>query len=176
VAIAKLSSWAAIMGVEDLLLLGLDGHGLPEDLEKIWASYHADETLFARFWQNGFEHANRLVGDEWFREADWRVDAVVEDDPVCNRFIFRAVKDLKLGSSDVRFEKGEGFDWFDAHKYGEREVREMCRTAGLSVVRVWKTTDSEMRKFSRRRALKCHLKISRSISSQTQRRRRLRIT
>jgi uncharacterized SAM-dependent methyltransferase len=137
----------AIMRTGDLLLVGLDGHGLPEDREKIWASYHGDETAFARFWRNGFEHANRLVGEEWFREADWSVHAVIEDDPVCHRFIFRALKDVILGSSGLRFEKGEEFDWFDAHKYRESEVREICTAAGLSVVRVWKAPDSEMRKF-----------------------------
>jgi len=145
-ALATLKSWAAVMRDDDLILAGMDGHGVPKDYNKIWDSYHSDDKLFDRFWRNGFRVANNLTGEEWFRPEDWSVHSVIETDPVCHRFTFRAERDVALGSSGVVFWKGEEMEWFDAHKYNEKDVRTLCSMAGLEVLRAWKAKNSEMRK------------------------------
>jgi hypothetical protein len=48
-------------------------------------------------------------------------------------------------------QKGEEFDWFDSHKYGEDNVRLMCYKAGLSVIDVWQAPNSEFRQYLVRR-------------------------
>lgn len=105
--------------------------------------------LYEAFWRNGFEHANHLVGEDWFRFEDWTVRGFLEEEPtLSHRFIFQANRDISLGSSGIAFKQGEEFDWFDAHKYGPTDVTRMCSIAGLEVVADWQAPDSHMRKSS----------------------------
>lgn len=148
-ALAHLQSWAALMGPDDILFAGHDGHLPPLHHDKIWAAYHADEAMWQRLWDNGFQCANEIVGEPWFRSADWRLDAVITTEPVCqHRFRFRAQRDVVLGSSGVAFRKGDELGWLDGHRFSEPAVRDISECAGLEVVQVWKADDSEMCKHT----------------------------
>lgn len=145
-ALNHLKFWAHELRPDDLLLVGMDGHLLPRDEKKIWNAYHSCDDLYKRFFLNGFDHANKLAGEEWFREEDWDFLAQLEEKPTTrHRFFFRARRDieLKMGRS---IKKGEELDWFDSHKYGEDSVRLMCSKAGLSAINVWQAPGSEFRK------------------------------
>ncbi|KAF5550826.1 hypothetical protein FPHYL_9271 [Fusarium phyllophilum] len=147
-ALAHLKFWADALRPDDLLLIGMDGHTLPNNKEKIWNAYHSCDDLYHKFFLNGFKHANRLAGEEWFREEDWELLAQLEDEPTTrHRFFFRAKKDVKLKKMSSIIQKGEEFDWFDSHKYGEDNVRLMCYKAGLSVIDVWQAPGSEFRQY-----------------------------
>ncbi|KAF5629181.1 hypothetical protein F25303_10260 [Fusarium sp. NRRL 25303] len=151
-ALAHLKFWADALRPDDLLLIGMDGHTLPNNKEKIWNAYHSCDDLYHKFFLNGFKHANRLAGEEWFREEDWELLAQLEDEPTTrHRFFFRAKKDVKLKKMSRIIQKGEEFDWFDSHKYGEDNVRLMCYKAGLSVIDVWQAPGSEFRQYLVRR-------------------------
>ncbi|KAG4258339.1 hypothetical protein FPRO03_03293 [Fusarium proliferatum] len=151
-ALGHLKFWADAMRPDDLLLIGMDGHTLPNNKEKIWNAYHSCDDLYHKFFLNGFKHANRLAGEEWFREEDWELLAQLEDEPTTrHRFFFRAKKDVKLKKMSRNIQKGEEFDWFDSHKYGEDNVRLMCYKAGLSVIDVWQAPGSEFRQYLVRR-------------------------
>jgi EasF-like predicted methyltransferase len=145
-ALAHLKFWADALRPNDLLLIGMDGHILPGNRDKIWDAYHSCDDLYHQFFLNGFKHANRLAGEEWFREEDWDFLAQLEEEPTTrHRFFFRAKQDVKLEKMGRVIQKGEEFDWFDSHKYGEDNVRLMCYKAGLSVIDVWQAPDSEFR-------------------------------
>lgn len=138
----------------DLMIVGADGHSEPEHHGKIWEMYHADEEGWQRLWDNGFGCANEVVGEEWFRGEDWKLDAVIETTAaaggksVCqHRFRFRARRDVELGSSGVRFREGGEMGWLDAHKFRKELVYELCRLAGLEVVEAWQAEGSEMCRF-----------------------------
>jgi uncharacterized SAM-dependent methyltransferase len=155
-ALHYLRSWATVLRPNDVFLIGMDGHSESGHDDKVWRSYHPHQAQmtkqqldhYGRFWRNGFDHANRLVGQPWFQESDWQVTGLIEHEPTTShRFIFRAKRDIPLGDSGVTFRKGDEMDWFDAHKYGERDVRTLCSLAGLEVLRVWKAPQSEMRKL-----------------------------
>ncbi|EGU80749.1 hypothetical protein FOXB_08789 [Fusarium oxysporum f. sp. conglutinans Fo5176] len=151
-ALAHLKFWADALRPDDLLLIGMDGHTLPNNKEKIWNAYHSCDDLYHKFFLNGFKHANRLAGEEWFREEDWELLAQLEDEPTTrHRFFFRAKKDVKLKKMSRIIQRGEEFDWFDSHKYGEDNVRLMCYKAGLSVIDVWQAPGSEFRQYLVRR-------------------------
>ncbi|KAF5599246.1 hypothetical protein FPCIR_2476 [Fusarium pseudocircinatum] len=151
-ALSHLKFWADALRPDDLLLIGMDGHTLPNNKEKIWNAYHSCDDLYHKFFLNGFKHANRLAGEEWFREEDWELLAQLEDEPTTrHRFFFRAKKDVKLKKMSRIIQKGEEFDWFDSHKYGEDNVRLMCYKAGLSVIDVWQAPGSEFRQYLVRR-------------------------
>jgi EasF-like predicted methyltransferase len=146
-ALSHLKFWADALRSNDLLLIGMDGHTLPGNKDKIWDAYHSCDDLYHKFFLNGFKHANRLAGEEWFHEEDWEFLAQLEEEPTTrHRFFFRAKKDVKLEKMDRVIQKGEELDWFDSHKYGEINVRLMCSKAGLSVIDVWQAPGSEFRK------------------------------
>lgn len=150
-ALSHLKYWASALRPDDLLLIGMDGHILPNNREKIWDAYHSCDDLYHTFFLNGFKHANQLAREEWFREEDWEFLAQLEHEPTTrHRFFFRANKDVKLKMGRT-IKKGEEFDWFDSHKYGEDSVRLMCYKAGLSVLDVWQAPNSEFRQYLVRR-------------------------
>ena len=63
-ALSHLKYWANTLRPDDLLLVGMDGHLVKNDRDKIWAAYHSCDELYKQFFLNGFEHANRLAGEE----------------------------------------------------------------------------------------------------------------
>ncbi|PFH55763.1 hypothetical protein XA68_17655 [Ophiocordyceps unilateralis] len=147
-ALNHLKFWVEAMRPDDLLLIGMDGHMHPRDEDKIWAAYHSRDDLYRQFFANGFEHANRLVGEDWFRQEDWDVEAELETKPTTrHRFFFRAKRDIKLGKLNRTIHAGEELDWFDSHKYDENSVQLMCTKAGLTVIDVWQAPDSEFRQY-----------------------------
>lgn len=147
-AVRNLQKWAEQMREDDLLLVGMDGHLVQQHREKIWAAYHTSGELYKKFFLNGFDHANRLVGQNWLTEDDWTFEAELEEHPTTrHRFFFRANRDIRLDTSDRTIRAGEEFDWFDSHKYGERDVRIMCAKAKLEVIEVWCAPGSEFRQY-----------------------------
>jgi EasF-like predicted methyltransferase len=144
-ALRKVKQWAAILQPDDLLLVGMDAHLAPKDESKIWAAYHSRNDLYKKFFLNGFDHANRLVGETWFREEDWDFEAELEN-PTRHRFYFRANHDFQLGTKGHIIRKGEEMDWFDSHKYSQDDVETMFNKAGLVATNIWQAPDSEFRK------------------------------
>lgn len=146
-ALNHLRYWAEAMRDEDLLLIGMDAHMLPRDKDKIWAAYHSRDDLYRRFFLNGFDHANKLVGKKWFRDEDWDLEAQLEEKPTTrHRFFLRTKRDIELAKIGRVIAAGEELDWFDSHKYDEPSVHLMCSKAGLRVVNVWQAPDSEFRR------------------------------
>lgn len=143
-ALNHLKYWVEVMRPNDLLLVGMDGHLLPHDEKKLWAAYHSRDHLYRRFFLNGFEHANRLMGEAWFREEDWEFLAQLEKEPTTrHRFFFRAKRNVTLGKLGRTISAGQELDWFDSHKYGEDSVRLMCAKAGLTVIDAWQAPGSQ---------------------------------
>lgn len=145
-ALKKVKDWAGILRPDDRLLVGMDAHLVPRDTEKIWAAYHTREDLYTRFFQNGFDYANRLVGETWFRYEDWEQLAELEN-PTRHRFYFRAKRDIQLGTTGRLVSKGEEIDWFDSHKYGQEDVEVMFDKAGLVATDIWRAPNSEFSKW-----------------------------
>lgn len=129
-----------------MLLVGMDAHLTGQDDEKIWASYHTREDLYESFFVSGFEKANCLVGETWFRKEDWDVKAQLEN-PTRHRWYFRANHTFELGTTGRIIQEGEEFDWFDSHKYGEDNVKVMFEKAGLIADTTWQAPGSEFREF-----------------------------
>ncbi|POR34627.1 4-dimethylallyltryptophan N-methyltransferase [Tolypocladium paradoxum] len=147
-ALAHLKCWAQVMRPDDLLLVGMDGHLFPKDKDKIWAAYHSQDDLYRAFFVNGFDHANKLAGETWFREEDWDFEAQLEKEPTTrHRFFFRAKRDVRLGKLARVIAKGQELDWFDSHKHGLENVQAMCSKAGLSIIDVWQPDGSEFRQY-----------------------------
>ena len=146
-AVSHLKYWADGLRSDDLLLVGMDAHLLPKDKAKIWAAYHSCDDLYEQFFLSGFEYANSLLGEKWFRKEDWEFKAALESEPTTrHRFYFRAKRDVHISKVDRTFRAGDEIDWFDSHKYGEVQVDTMCSKAKLSMIEVWQAPGSEFRK------------------------------
>lgn len=145
-ALSHLRSWASSFRPNDYLLIGMDGHLVADHRDKIWDAYHSSDDLFRRFFVNGLNNANKLLGYKLFDENDWDFCAELEEEPTTrHRFFIRAKKDIGMRDDKV-IPKGQEMDWFDSHKYGENDVRLMCAKAGLTVMKSWKAPNSEFRK------------------------------
>lgn len=152
-AIADLKGWVALLRPQDLILAGMDGHSIKAHKDKVWAAYHAHPDLFNKFWSNGFDHANRLLGDDILNLDDWEVDADLDEEEGRHRWFFTAKRDIRLkGPRDAPekvLPKGTEMEWFDAHKHDADDVRDMCSKVGLEVSKIWKLPGSEMSEWTR---------------------------
>jgi uncharacterized SAM-dependent methyltransferase len=163
-AVKSLRTWAKRLRDQDMILAGMDGHRAPEDYSKLMASYHGKggEDLWNRFWKNGFKRLNMIVGSKLFRLEDWEVHGKIQNSPtegVSHQFTFEARRNVAMDVLGIKFAKGEKFDWFDAHKNGEDQVRQMCDEVGLEVVKVWKKPGSRMSKST------CYRQLHRLLAS-----------
>lgn len=144
-ALTSLKSWTEILRWDDVMLVGADGHTAPKYYDKIWDSYHTDENAWQALWDNGFEIANKVVGETWFRSDDWKLDAVIDTEPIGrHQSRFRAQRDVMLGSSGIKFNEGDELVWLEPHKFDRELVHELCALAGLRVDETWQSKDSEM--------------------------------
>lgn len=131
------------------MLIGMDGHLVADQREKIWAAYHSCDQVFREFFNNGLNNANKILGYKLFHEKDWEFLAELEELPTTrHRFFLRAKKDIPLRDDDSVISKGQEIDWFDSHKYGEQDVRLMCGKAGLTVIKSWALPGSDFRTLS----------------------------
>jgi EasF-like predicted methyltransferase len=148
-ALAKVKDWAGILKSDDVLLVGMDGHLIPDHEEKIWAAYHSRDDLYKNFFQNGFNHLNRLVGEAWLSWEHWDLKAELQEEKPAtrHRFYLCAKHDFQIrhGGTVRVIKKGEQLDWFDSHKYAQSNVELMFDKSDLEAISIWQTPDSEFR-------------------------------
>lgn len=145
-----LKKWSTMMTDDDIMFVGTDTHvDQFKHRDKVWKSYHPQENHhWDELWENGFQRANEVVKEQWFRSDDWDVDAVLEmnEGVYQHRSFLLAKRDVTLGSSGVTFAKGEELGWFDAHKFDAAAIDRLFAEADLEVVESWNLEGSEMRK------------------------------
>jgi uncharacterized SAM-dependent methyltransferase len=134
-AIAHLARWASTMGDGDRMLVGMDA---TTDRQRIWKSYHDPGGLFERFMRGGLEHANRVLGCDWYRAQEWEVVGVWSEDYCMHRFVFRALVDVKCDPVGVDFPAGHEIDCYEAFKFSPVEMGAMFQAAGLRQQAVFK--------------------------------------
>jgi uncharacterized SAM-dependent methyltransferase len=143
-AVAHLSTWAAEMRPQDRMLLGMDAH---EDIQKIWNSYHDNDGFFEQFIRNGLAYSNEVLDHRWFRDEDWEIDGVTQDEPVMHKFVIRAVRDIEFKPLGMRFSAGDEIDCYEGFKYGPVAMRKQFALAGLEERAIWKAPCSPICKF-----------------------------
>lgn len=121
-----LHGFSNLMGLQDTMLVGLDAC---EDSGRVYCAYNDSEKLTERFYRNGLNQANRLLGRPVFKQEEWAV--VGNYDPVAHRHeaYYVALEDVESG--DINFMKGEHLHLEYAHKYNQVESDELWRKAGL---------------------------------------------
>ena len=143
-AVAGLSEWTNAMRPQDRMLLGMDAH---VDKEVIWKSYHDSQGLYESFIRNGLVRSNKVFGHSWYRDEDWEIDGIFQEEPVMHRTVIRAVRDVIYEPLGIHFGAGDVIYCGGAYKYGPAVMHEIFASAGLSETAIWKAPSSPICKF-----------------------------
>jgi len=144
-AVARLSVWAGAMSLQDRMLLGMDAR---ENLKEVWDAFHDAEGLFERFIRNGLVHANKVLGESWYRDEDWNVAGILQENPTTHRFVITAVRDVFCELLQLRFAAGDEIDCYETFKYGPTSMRKQFEKAGFKELGNWKAPSSPICKYS----------------------------
>ena len=121
-----LKGYARILGPADLILVGLDAC---QDPKRIFRAYNDSKHVTERFYRNGLEHANRLLGYQAFKQEDWKVGTAVDERLNKHWASYVALKDIK--TKDLSFRAGEVIPFEEAWKFSEERSDKLWRESGL---------------------------------------------
>lgn len=115
------------------------------DEGRILKAYDPHEGPSRKFLFHGLHHANQLLGQPVFKEADW--NAVPEWDNVQNElhYSYTPKRDIELdvGQFHVALKKDEPIRYFMSGKWSESQIGSIAKSAGLNVGKVWRDTNKE---------------------------------
>ena len=144
-AVAGLQLCRDAMRTDDRMLLGID---TLQDKEKIWASYHDTEGQLEDVIRNGFRHSNQLLESEWYRDEDWEVKGVLEEQPTLKHFfVLTALRDITCRPLKIKFKVGDQIRCFEAWKHKPEIMQEQFAQAGLKALVNWTSGRETMSKF-----------------------------
>jgi EasF-like predicted methyltransferase len=120
------------MNPGDSWVIGIDRR---KDAFKVWRAYNDSQGVTREFELNGLRNANKVLGGEEFKEAEW--EYVGEYDAVGGRHQawFVPLKDVTV--CGVEFKEGERILVEQSYKYGKDEVDELWEKAGVVEVGRW---------------------------------------
>jgi EasF-like predicted methyltransferase len=121
-----LRSFANILGPADLLLVGLDACQVPE---RVYRAYNDHEGLTHKFYRNGLDRANELLGHKAFKQEDWEIVGRYNEVEGRHEAFYRALIDVSV--SETKFKKGDMLKLEDAYKYSSNQSDKLWHTARL---------------------------------------------
>jgi EasF-like predicted methyltransferase len=121
-----LSTFRALLGPTDLIIVGLDSC---QDPRRVYAAYNDSQGITEQFYRNGLDHANKVLGYQAFKQREWAIGGVYDDVDHKHHAFFVALTDVKNG--DMNFRKGEKVDVEYAYKYSKEQSDKLWREAGL---------------------------------------------
>jgi len=139
-----LAQFKAALGPADLMLVGLDAC---QDPTRVFRAYNDKETVTEQFYRNGLEHANRLLGQQVFKQEEWEIEGYYDDKQNKHQASYVAVADIDNGG--FSFRQGEKIHLEDAFKYSEAECDQLWHTAGLIPQMVYSNHKGDYSKFCR---------------------------
>ncbi|KAI0533538.1 histidine-specific methyltransferase [Xylaria digitata] len=132
----------AKMSIDCNFLLSADGCQVEDRILKAYDPVSGPSRVFLF---HGLHHANRLLGQVAFKEAEW--DAVPEWDKGENelRYYYMPKRDIQLeiGGSSIEVKKGEPVYYFMSGKWSEAQIAYIASKAGLSIGKIWKDAHYE---------------------------------
>jgi uncharacterized SAM-dependent methyltransferase len=133
------------MSPQDQMLLGLDAR---EHLKEVCDAFHDAEGFFERFIRNGLVYTNKVLGEPWYRDEDWNVAGILQENPTTHRFVITSVRDVFCEPLRLRFAAGDEIDCYETFKYGPTSMRKQFEKVGLNELGIWKALSSPICKYS----------------------------
>ena len=127
-AVAFLESFANALQPQDVMLIGVDGC---LEGQKVYKAYNDDAGVTHSFYRNGLEHANRLLGHELFKEADWDIIGEFDQELECHQ-AFVSPK-TTFGFGDIAFKSGERIRIERSYKYSSARQAWLWQSSGLAL-------------------------------------------
>lgn len=121
-----LQSFAQVLSPADLLLVGLDACQIPE---RVYRAYNDSQGLTHRFYRNGLDHANKLLGYEAFKQEDWDVVGQYNEAEGRHEAFYQARVNVSV--AETTFKKGDKLWLEEAYKYSAGQRSKLWHTAGL---------------------------------------------
>ncbi|KAK4543547.1 hypothetical protein LTR36_005442 [Oleoguttula mirabilis] len=130
--------FAAILGPQDSLLLGLDGC---QDAEKVYHAYNDVDGVTHEFTANGLKHANKLLGYEAFRPAEW--EAIGEYDQEGGRHRAFVVPTRDLTVEGVAVKQGERVRIEESYKFSSQQAEKLWRNANVIPISAYSNSSND---------------------------------
>ncbi len=121
-----LADFRKVLSPADCLLIGLDAC---QDPTRVFKAYNDPKEVTERFYRNGLESANRLLGSQIFDQKEWRVEGVYDERS--NKHYASYVPLHNVRHKDFFFSVGEKIQFEHSYKYSEQESDRLWHSAGL---------------------------------------------
>ncbi|KPI39163.1 uncharacterized protein AB675_4514 [Cyphellophora attinorum] len=121
-----LSSFAHVIGPSDRILVGIDAC---HESDKVYQAYNDKAGVTTRFYENGLENANRLLGYPAFQRQDWRIETAYDSEDHKHHAWYVAVKDIE--TRDFAVKSGEIVTLEESWKFPRDRQNQIWREAGL---------------------------------------------
>lgn len=121
-----LAEFVKVLGPADQLLIGLDSC---QDAGKVFRAYNDRQQVTHRFYRNGLDHVNKLLGYEAFKSTDWEIVGRYDEKLDRHEASYRALSDVSFEGID--FKRGEYLKFEEAYKYSESQALDLWHSAGL---------------------------------------------
>ncbi|KAL8695927.1 MAG: hypothetical protein Q9224_003069 [Gallowayella concinna] len=125
-AVAFLQGFAATLGGNDRMLVGLDAC---QDAQKVYRAYNDMRGKTHEFVLNGLLHANRLLSKEAFKLQDWTVIGEFDEAAGRHQAFYSPNKSLVIDG--VYLEAGEKIRVEESYKYTTVQRNELWHKVGL---------------------------------------------
>jgi EasF-like predicted methyltransferase len=142
-AAAFLASIAAVLLPGDSILVGLDACQNPD---RVFRAYNDSKGITERFYRNGLEHANRLLGKKVFAQEDWKIVGRYNEKLGRHEASYRAIKDVSAG--ELAFHESDELYLESAYKYTSKQSDSLWRSAGLVSQMCYGRSEYRMSYFS----------------------------
>ncbi|KAI1181188.1 histidine-specific methyltransferase [Nemania sp. FL0916] len=138
----KFEAACAKMGVDCNFLISADGCSTEERILKAYDPLHEPSR---KFLFHGLHHANRLLGQEIFKEDEWDAIPSLNQEQNELRFSYAPKKDIRihLDGLEIEVKRGEPVYYFMSGKWNDLQISAIGRRAGLTTGKVWKDTNNE---------------------------------
>jgi formylglycine-generating enzyme required for sulfatase activity len=134
-----LASIAAVLLPGDSILVGLDAC---QDPERVFRAYNDSKGITEKFYRNGLDHANRLLGKKIFAQEDWKIEGMYNEEVGRHEASYTSLKDISAGN--LVFRKGDKLYLESAYKYTSKQSESLWRSAGLISQAVYGRSDYRM--------------------------------
>lgn len=121
-----LKSFKDNLSAKDWMLVGLDGC---QDEKRVFSAYNDSKNLTEKFYRNGLDHANQLLGYEVFKQDQWIVEGDYDNVDHRHRATYVALDDVT--APEVTFTKGQRLVFEYAYKYSEEQCDKLWHQSGL---------------------------------------------
>lgn len=133
-----LAGFARVLSPADRFLVGLDAC---QDPERVFRAYNDDNHVTERFYRNGLDNANRLLGYTAFRQEDWNIHTAF--DAQSKKHFATYYPKMDVITKDFNVRAGETVYLEESWKFPGDRSHKLWHDAGLIHQRVFEDTTGD---------------------------------